>query len=71
MWTNFNHVNESISISELMQSRKEKINSKDVTKRFLFSLFDTSIMSLIVKRVCKIILFLITSDWCSSFMVKV
>ena len=71
MWINFNHVNESISISELMQSRKEKINSKDVTKRFLFSLFDTSIMSLIVKRVCKIILFLITSDWCSSFMVKV
>ena len=71
MWINFNHVNESISISELMQSRKDKINSKDVTKRFLFSLFDTSIMSLIVKRVCKIILFLITSDWCSSFMVKV
>ena len=71
MWINFNHVNESISISELMQSRKDKINSKDITKRFLFSLFDTSIMSLIVKRVCKIILFLITSDWCSSFMVKV
>ena len=34
-----------------MQSRKDKINSKDITERFLFSLFDTSIMSQIVERV--------------------
>ena len=36
---------------------EDKINSKDITERFLFSLFDTSIMSSIVERVCKIILF--------------
>ena len=42
----FNDVNEFVSISELMQSRKVKIpiNSKDITERFLFSLLDTSIM---------------------------
>ena len=28
-----------------MQSRKDKINSKDITGRFLFSLFDSSIMT--------------------------
>ena len=28
-----------------MQSRKDKINSKDITERFLFSLFDSSIMT--------------------------
>ena len=27
-----------------MQSREDKINSKDITERFLFSLFDSSIM---------------------------
>ena len=54
MWINFNHVNESISISELMQSRKDKINSKDVTERFLLSLFDSSIMTQIVETVCTV-----------------
>ena len=38
-------MNEFIFISELMQSRKEKINSKDITERFLFRLFDLSIMT--------------------------
>ena len=27
-----------------MQSREDKINSKDITERFFFSLFDSSIM---------------------------
>ena len=39
-------------MSEPMQSRKDKINSKDITEIFLFSLFDSSIMSQIVERVC-------------------
>ena len=43
-------MNEFVSISKLIQSRKDKINSKDITERFLFSLFDTSIMSQIVER---------------------
>ena len=34
-----------------MQNRKGKINCKDITDRFLFSLFDTSIMLHIVERV--------------------
>ena len=45
-----NHVNEFVSISELMQSRKYKINSKDITERFLLSLFDSSILSQIVEE---------------------
>ena len=45
-------MNEFVSISELMQSRKDKINSKDITERFLFSLFDSSVMSQIAERVC-------------------
>ena len=45
-------MNEFVSISELMQSRKDKINSKDITKRFLFSLFDSSVMCQIAERVC-------------------
>ena len=45
------YVNEFVSISELMQSRKDKINIKDITKRFLFSLFDSSVMTQIVERV--------------------
>ena len=49
---NFNHVNEFVSISELMQSRKDKINSKDITERFLFSLFDSSVMLEIAERLC-------------------
>ena len=45
-------MNEFVSISELTQSRKDKINSKDITERFLFSLFDPSVMSQIAERVC-------------------
>ena len=48
---NFNHVNEFVSISKLMQSRKDKIDSQGITERFLSTLFDTSIMSQIVERV--------------------
>ena len=40
------------SISELTQSRKDKINSKDITEIFLFSLFDSSVMSQIAERLC-------------------
>ena len=50
-------LNEFVSISELMQSRKDKINSKDITERFLFSLFDSSVISQIVERVCTVELF--------------
>ena len=34
-----------------MQSRKDKINSKDITEKFLFSLFDSSVMLQIAERV--------------------
>ena len=51
------YVNEFVSISELMQSRKDKINSKDITERFLFSSFGSLIMSQIVERVCTIKIF--------------
>ena len=61
-------MNEFVSISELMQSRKDKISSKDITERFLFSLFDTSIMTQIVERMCTVT-FLIASDWCSTVIV--
>ena len=44
-------MNELVSISELMQSRKDKINYKDIRERFLFSLFESS-MTQIVERVC-------------------
>ena len=47
--------------------KAEKIKStqdKIITERFLFSLFDTLVMSQIAGRICKIILFLIASDWC-------
>ena len=47
-------MNEIVSISELMQSRKNKINSKDITERFLFSLFDSSVMAQLVKIVCTV-----------------
>ena len=64
------NVNELVSISELLQNRKDKINSKDITERFLFSLFDSSVMIQIVERVCsKVIIFLIASDWCSPLIV--
>ena len=48
---NFNHVNEFVPISKLMQSRNDKINSKNITETFLFSLFDSSIMSQILESV--------------------
>ena len=44
-------MNEFISISELTQGWKDKINSKDITERSLFSLFDSSVMSQIAERV--------------------
>ena len=47
---NFNHVSEFVSIAKLMQSRKDKINSKDIRERFLFSLFDISVMPQIEER---------------------
>ena len=50
-------MNEFDSIFELMLSRKDKINSKDTTERFLFSLFDSSAMSQIIERVCTVKLF--------------
>ena len=62
-------MNEFVSISELMQSRKDKINSKDITERFSFSLFDSSVMSQITEReksvYTKVIMFSIPYDWCS------
>ena len=54
---NFNHMNEFLSISELMQSRKDKINSEDITETFLFSLIDSSIKFQIVERVPTVKLF--------------
>ena len=48
----FNYVNGFVSISEPAQSRKDKINSKDIGEKCLFSLFDSSGMSQIAERVC-------------------
>ena len=62
-------MNEFVSISELIQSRKDKINSKDITERFLFSLFDSSIMAQIAERVYSKVIFLVSSDWCSPMIV--
>ena len=63
-------MNEFVPIFELLQNRKDKINSKDITERFLFSLLDSSIMTEIVERVySKVIIFLIASDWCSPITV--
>ena len=45
-----------------MQSRRDKINSRDITERLLFSLFDSS-------RVYSKAIFLIASDWCSPIIV--
>ena len=52
-----------------MQSKKDKISSKDIAERFLFSLFDSSIMTQIVERVNSKVIFLIVSDWCSLIIV--
>ena len=62
-------MNEFVSISELIQSRKDKINSKDTTERFLFSLFDSSIIVQIAERVYSKVIFLIASDWCTPMIV--
>ena len=50
-------MNEFVPVSELMQSRKDKINFEDITEIFLFSLFDLSIMTQIVERVCTVKLY--------------
>ena len=51
-------------------SRKDKTNTKDITQRFLFGLFDLSVMAQIIERVySKVITFLIASDWCLSIIV--
>ena len=41
----------------LCKAKKDKINSKDITERFLFSLFDSSIITQIVERMCTVKLF--------------
>ena len=51
-----------------MQSRKDKINSKDITERFLFSLFGSSVMTQILEKI-RTVKFLITSDWRSPIIV--
>ena len=45
-------MNEFVSICELMQRRRDKIKSKDVTESLLFSLFDSSVMLQIAERAC-------------------
>ena len=58
-------MNEFASISELLQSRKDKISIKYIKG------FDTSIISQIVERVCKTVLyFLVAADWFSSIIVS-
>ena len=53
-----------------MQSRKDKI--KYITEIFLFSLFDSSILTQIVESVySKVIIFLIASEWCSAIIVTI
>ena len=52
-----NHVNEFVSISELTQSRKDKINFKGIAERFIFSFFDSSVMSQRAERVCTVKVF--------------
>ena len=42
--------------------------SKDITARFLFNLIDTSITSRMVESVCKIVLFLIGTDFFSPII---
>ena len=71
---NFNHANEFLSISKLLQIRRDKIpihsnkGFDDIAERFLFNLFDTSTISQITESACKIVLFLIAAD-CFSFAV--
>ena len=51
-----------------MQSRKDEINSNDIMERLLFSLFDSSIMTQIVERMCTV-KFLIASGCRSPIIV--
>ena len=44
-------MNDFVSIPKLLQSIEDKINSKDITEKKIFNLFDTLIMSEIVERV--------------------
>ena len=53
----FNHANKFVSIYELTQSREDKVSCKGMTERFLFSFFDSPIMSQIVERACTVKLF--------------
>ena len=62
-------MNKFVSISELMQSRKDKFKSKHITKILLFSLFFSSIMTQILERVYSKVIFLVASDWCSPIIV--
>ena len=66
------HFQPFVYISKLTESRKVKIpiKSRDITEKFLFSLFDTTFMQQIVEWVCKNILFLIASDWFSLIVVS-
>ena len=58
------YVNKFVSITETMRSKKkDKINSKVITERFWFSLFDSWIISQIVGRVCTVNLFSFNSFW--------
>ena len=57
MLINFNLVNQFVYIFTPLQNRKDKTNFKDITERFLFSLFDTSNMSQVVNRVLKFSVF--------------
>ena len=50
-------MNEFVSISELTQSRKDKINFKGIAERFIFSFFDSSVMSQRAERVCTVKVF--------------
>ena len=58
---NLKHVNESVPISKPMQSRKDKIKSQDITERFLFCLFDSSVMTQTVERMYTVTLFYFNS----------
>ena len=77
MYSNFRFVvgicnlnaNEFVYISKVMLSRKDKINSKDITEILLLSLFDSSVMTQIVGKVYSKVIFLIASDWCSPIIV--
>ena len=44
-------MNEFVSISELTQRIKDKINSKNIAERFIVSLIDSSVMLQIAERV--------------------